>query len=781
MMRLFGNRFKKVKKKTTTTEKTKKNTADKKIKTFIRRYSVNLVVLFFSALLLSLFFPRGKSFQFSDMKEGGVYVGAEIIAPFSFPVNKSPEEYNADVTQARESIAPVFIRNNTIETEQKQKLARFLNQVRTLLNTANVNRDRLQQLFRNDGIIVSNEDVGLLFTGFIESNSASVRTRNELENRMAAFEEIARITRAAVNDFYSTGILDLNKQELPKATTKITVHQVNSDTSRVSHEDYEVPYLEDINYYFDKDEASKTLLDNLRTRYKLDEKRIKIIYQIAVHYLAPNILYNQQETEEMITMAVANVPLAKDQVLAGERIIDSHERITATHIERLNSLALAKAELGESSGFWSRLMPNIGKFFLVAIILAILFIFLWRDHPQIMNDRKEFLLILLVIILLGIITFLLNSFSLSVYLIPLSIAAIIITIFFNSRVGFLVAVAVSLLVGAMRGDEFGIVFISIFVSTIAILTVTKVRTRNWVLHSFAAIAGAYVLAILVHDLINYIPFSSIAQDIGFGLINAFLSPVFAYGLVIIFEFIFEMTTDMTLLELSDLNQPLLRQLAIEAPGTYHHSILVGTLAEAATEAIGGNALLARVGSYYHDIGKMEKPEYFVENQSKGRNPQEKLSPSMSSLILSNHVKKGVEIARQYNLPKEVEEFIYEHHGTSLMSYFYQKALEKTSEDQVSKDEFRYPGPKPRSRETAIVMCADAVEAASRTLKEPSPSRIKGLVEQIIDERFKSGELDNTPLTLKDLSNISEAFQKILNGIFHSRVEYPSEKKPVAAK
>ena len=178
---------------------------------------------------------------------------------------------------------------------------------------------------------------------------------------------------------------------------------------------------------------------------------------------------------------------------------------------------------------------------------------------------------------------------------------------------------------------------------------------------------------------------------------------------------------------------------------------------------------------------MEKPEYFVENQIKGRNPQEKLTPSMSSLILGNHVRKGAEMARQHNLPKEIEAFIYQHHGTSLMKYFYQKALENSTEEQVSENEFRYPGPRPQSRETAIVMMADAVEAASRTLKDPPPSRIKGLVEQLIDERFKSGELDDSPLTLHDLHKISDAFQKILNGVFHGRIEYPTIKPKEQSK
>ena len=258
---------------------------------------------------------------------------------------------------------------------------------------------------------------------------------------------------------------------------------------------------------------------------------------------------------------------------------------------------------------------------------------------------------------------------------------------------------------------------------------------------------------------------------GFGLMNGFLSPIFAYGLIMIFEYLFNMTTDMTLLELSDLNHPVLRQLALQAPGTFHHSLMVGNLAEAAAEAIGGYGLLARVGAYYHDIGKMEKPEYFVENQARGRNPQERLTPTMSALVLLNHVRRGSEMARELRLPQVVEAFIHQHHGTSLMTYFYQKAIEQRKEN-VADTEFRYPGPRPQTKETAVVMLADAVEATSRTLKDPSPNRIRQIVDHIVDERFRSGELDASPLTLQDLSKISDAFYKILNGLFHRRIEYP---------
>ena len=260
----------------------------------------------------------------------------------------------------------------------------------------------------------------------------------------------------------------------------------------------------------------------------------------------------------------------------------------------------------------------------------------------------------------------------------------------------------------------------------------------------------------------------------YGVMNGFLAPLFAYGLQVIFENIFDIVTDMRLLELSDLNSRILRKLAIRAPGTYHHSLMVGNLAEAAAEAIGAKALLSRVGSYYHDIGKIEKPEYFIENQIKSRNPHEKLSPSMSCLILTNHVRKGLEIAKEEKLPKEIRDFIAEHHGTNMMSYFYQKAEEKVSVEEIDESNFRYPGPKPSTKETGIVMLADAIEAASRTLKEPSASRIRGMVKAIVQDRFKESELDECPLTLRELTKITDSFETVLLGTFHARIEYPDQ-------
>jgi hypothetical protein len=770
-LNILTNRFNRKPKSKKAFDGLTKGNVQSKANPTLREFGIEILGVLLLAIIITFMFPRGKSFQFADLKEGRVYIGSEIIAPFTFPVNKSSEEYAADRKKARDSVPPVFNAEPKVADRQQDALVQFVNQLDNALKSSETSIENLEILFRDRGVVVSEEDLYLLLTGFAppESKPDIPVSSNVVKKRTSALDAIQGAIIPAVRELYSIGILDIDKSNFPLAQ-KISISKGQQDM---------VEELEDIQFYQGYAEAQNTLLEKLREESDLEERKVKIAYQIAVHFLEPNLLYDREEHQVRIKDALANVPLAKDQVLAGERIIDSHERVSKQHIEKLNSLAIAKAERGETMGFWASVVPIIGKFFITLFILSILIIFLWRANYEILKERKKLLLIALVILSIAMLTFLVNHFALSPYVIPVAMGTIIITIFFNANVGLVSAVVMSLLVGAMRGNEYGITFISVFASSLIILTVSKVRTRNWVLFSMGVTILAYIFAISVHDILSYVTFSDMAENWVYGLANGFLAPIFAYGLIIIFEFAFDMTTDMTLLELSDLNQPLLRQLAMTAPGTYHHSIVVGNLSESAAEAIGGNALLARVGAYYHDIGKMEKPEYFVENQSKGRNPQEGLTPSMSSLILLNHVRKGAEMARIQGLPSEVERFIYEHHGTGLMSYFYQKALEQSEGDPVSANEYRYPGPKPTSKETAIVMLADAVEATSRTLKDPTPSRIKNMVETLIDERFKSGELDHSPLTLQDLSKISEAFQKILNGIFHGRIDYPATKETSA--
>jgi putative nucleotidyltransferase with HDIG domain len=287
----------------------------------------------------------------------------------------------------------------------------------------------------------------------------------------------------------------------------------------------------------------------------------------------------------------------------------------------------------------------------------------------------------------------------------------------------------------------------------------------------------YALINFSYGFLHYESFRSMLENLFFYMLpNAILVPTAVFLLIGVFEKFFDVTTDITLLELSDLNHPLLKRLSVEAPGTFHHSIIVGNLAEAAAKEIGANSLLARVGCYYHDIGKMQRAEYFVENQAGAMNKHESLTPTMSSLILSKHVRAGMELAEEYKLPLAVKQFIPEHHGTSVMAYFYHKAQETMDAKDINENDFRYPGPKPQSKETAIAMLADTVEAASRTLPNPNLQRVSALVENLIEKRFQEGELDECDITLRELNKIKDAFIHILMGIHHLRIEYPGGEK-----
>jgi putative nucleotidyltransferase with HDIG domain len=270
-------------------------------------------------------------------------------------------------------------------------------------------------------------------------------------------------------------------------------------------------------------------------------------------------------------------------------------------------------------------------------------------------------------------------------------------------------------------------------------------------------------------------------DSAFAFSSGIAAAIVTTGITPLIELAFDYTTDIKLLELANLDRPILRRLMLEAPGTYHHSVVVGSLVEAAASEIGANPLLAKVCGYYHDIGKIKKPLYFIENQQSGKNPHDKLAPSMSGLILIAHIKNGVELAREIKLGQIITDTIQQHHGTSLITYFYEKAKQLKGSNAVKINDFRYPGPKPQTKEAGLVMLADVVEAASRTLENPTPSRIQGLVQNLTNKIFSDGQLDNCELTLKDLHNIAKSFNKILTGIHHHRIEYPDKTAPESRK
>jgi putative nucleotidyltransferase with HDIG domain len=363
------------------------------------------------------------------------------------------------------------------------------------------------------------------------------------------------------------------------------------------------------------------------------------------------------------------------------------------------------------------------------------------------------------------------------YVIPVPAICMLTVILFDDLVlGFAVAATASMLAGNIAGNNLSLSLVLFIGSIVGMLSVWRARRRSKIIWAGLYVGIVQLFCILLIHYQNHFSNEILRIQAAPVIISGILASFIVIGSPPIFENLFKVVTNISLLELSDFNHPLLRKMILEAPGTYQHSLIVGNLAEAASEAIGANSLLARVGAYYHDIGKIEKAEYFSENQIHLHSKHDKLQPNMSRLIIINHVKEGEELAKKYKLNPIIIDFITQHHGTSTMFYFYRRAMTDVEEDQeVQEEGFRYPGPKPQRKEIAIVLLADAVEAASRTLAEPNPERIGELVRKIINNKFIDGQLDECELTLRDLEIIGSVFLRILSAIYHSRVKYPEEK------
>lgn len=361
-----------------------------------------------------------------------------------------------------------------------------------------------------------------------------------------------------------------------------------------------------------------------------------------------------------------------------------------------------------------------------------------------------------------------------VYYIPFSLIPMLSILLFNNlEISFLVTLATSVACSSLSNMPFQLCLLFLISGIVSIILVNEARKRSTIIRA-GFITGAIQVISLV--FIEHL-WIGLPERYLILFLNGIVSSMIVLGVLPLFEYLFKTFTNISLLELADFHHPLLQRLILEAPGTYHHSLMVGNLCENACNVVGANALLARIGAYYHDIGKLSKPEYFSENQSVKESKHDTLSPAMSKLIIMNHVKEGEEIAKKYRLNPALIDFIQQHHGTGLVYYFYRRALENMEENQEIKEEvYRYPGPKPNTKETAIVLLADSVEAATRSLREPSPGKIEEMVHKVINNKFIEGQLDACDLTLKDLERISAVFIRILSGIYHSRVTYPEESR-----
>jgi hypothetical protein len=539
-------------------------------------------------------------------------------------------------------------------------------------------------------------------------------------------------------------------------------------------------------------EAVAAALHNLR----LSKPQRAVVAAVVQRMLRPNLTFNKNETESRKSQAREAVQPVLIQVKKGEMVVREGERVSEEQIAKLKTLR----ELGRG---YSTLRTAAGLFLAILLLLFTCHRFARRNIRKYRPDSRDLLflattfvgLFALVKLLIFVSTALESAFpyidsASYYYLFPFAVGTMLVRIVLNSEVALVFAVLCSLLLGVLFGNNLVIAFYALAGSLTGAHWVRQCKERSTLYRAGARLALVNALLVLGLQLVAGRPLDGqFLFKLGFALAGGLLCAMIVNGTIPLAEALFKYTTDIKLLELANLNNPALRELMIQAPGTYHHSVIVGNLVEAAAEMINANPLLARVAAYYHDIGKIRKPLYFIENLGIEENRHDKLAPSMSALILIAHVKDGVELAREHRLGTSLVEIIRQHHGTALIKFFYDKARSKADPDvqQVDERDYRYPGPKPQTREAALIMLADAVEAASRTLTDPTPARIQGMVQKIINNIFIDGQLDECELTLKDLHNIAKSFNRILAGIFHQRIDYPEpaykerEKEPAKRK
>ncbi len=507
----------------------------------------------------------------------------------------------------------------------------------------------------------------------------------------------------------------------------------------------------------------------------------------------PNTTYNEAKTvekREAAREAVSDVVI-REEFRKGQVIVEKGHIVTDRQFRIVQ-------EMLKEDTYINRTQIITGITLLILLLVVTFYVFGRKNVQHFRPSTKDIVFMATTLVLMLFLTWLGRALfenlaetpgwgpaSAWYFFIPVAAGGMLIRLVLNNEHAIIFTVVFSALVGLVTGSSLYMMAYTLVGTLVGIGAVQQVKHRMALMWSGLAVGAVNVATVLALVLLAGELFEiATLRAAFFAFASGVLSGFFVLAVLPLFETVFGYTTDIKLLELANLNHPLLRELIIRAPGSYHHSMMVGSLSEAAAESVAANPLLCRVGSYYHDVGKAKNPGYFAENQKLGENPHDKLKPNMSALIIKAHVKDGLEMARQHRLPREIQDFIAQHHGTSLISYFFHKAKQMEDPDipEVDEKDYRYPGPKPQSRETAICMLADGIEAASRAIPNPSPARLKGLVQKMINRAFTDGQLDECDLTLKDLNSIAKAFTRILTGIYHHRPEYPEQaRRPARAE
>ena len=751
------------------------------------KYWIQYSIIFLLIIIIAFLFPKGKTlkyaYQINDVTR------SPIIAPFTYPILKSEEKLELDLEEKKKSIPFIFNRNVKKVDEQILSINDFFMVIEKLRSTSKRLEESKRLVYERryhkqyekakSEFITDSTNFSILNLNFKRNYPFVLDKKgwnkyielDENEKTNASIKKDKELVIKICRNRWSEGIYDIKIGEI--FSTEVTINQG------------ELPDLARPGDFNDLEAAWIKAKKELLTRTKEDDIFRELGYDIIVEFMKPNLLYDLDVTEKRQKESISKVPRSHGVVLENELIVDANMRITEEVLSKLNSLSYAVSLQQERSGFYRLFGSFLGRLILLSVIISLFFAFLVVYRVSIFHDWKMVLLIsvifLLQIVLANIVVIQLGW---SEFLIPVTVGAMSLTILFDSRIGFMATTSFAIMIGLMVGQNIDLVIVSLFTATIAVYNIRDLRKRSQLFTTMFALIAASIFVIVGLGLFKGNSWEIIIRDIQFLTINSILAPILTYGLIGIFELLFEVTTNLTLIELLDYDHPLLKRAQQETNGTFNHSIVVGNLAEACANSIGAHSLLCRVGAYYHDIGKMEKSEYFIENQFSGDNKHDKITNTMSAKIIRAHVNSGLKLANQYGLPKIVSDFIPMHHGTTRVEYFYRMALKEAQEKggKVEESFFRYPGPKPNTKETGILMICEAVEAAVRSIKNPDIFKIETMINKIINQRIEDGQLDECPLTLNELNKIkgtvdgTTGMLPVLRGIYHIRVEYPDEPK-----
>ncbi|MCF8240414.1 MAG: HDIG domain-containing protein [Melioribacteraceae bacterium] len=711
---------------------------------------IKILILLVTIILIVLMFPKGESLE-SEVTVGSIWIEDDLIASNTFPVLKDPELYKRELQEAKKSVFPIFVKNESIPELMRDSLTKFTENFINLLN-----EDIFNESVNNYSKTNLSNSAYQTFLNLRRSNN-TLSTHNRKN-----FNDIKNFAQELLNRIYRQGYIDQ------------TYSDIQRDTIAVREGKYESVY--DKTKYFDAASLSKFIDLYTRNNFSSNEELNNAVIELIGLFVKPDITYSEQLTEEAMINAENKISLNDGIVNENERIVAKHDRITHEIKKKIDSYRISK---GEETGFWGKFAQNMGKFIHIIIIFTLFVIYIYLFRKRIYRDNKKILMIAIIILFVCSLTYLVEQISVNApieLLVLVPVAAMLFTIIFDSRVGFYSTVIIALIIGGLRGNDYVFAVTNIIAGGLAAYTVRDIKNRTQIFRSFVFILIGYIASILAFGLERFASAEQMMVSGAFAASNALISPVLTYGMIIFFEKIFGITTDLTLLELTDFNTPVLKELARNAPGTFTHSMTIGSMVESAAETIGANSILARVGAYYHDIGKLNEPETFVENQLNNDNLHERITPDKSAKLIIDHVNRGIEIAKENNLPQEIIDFIPMHHGTMVVSYFYEKAKEQLGKDNVSIEDYKYPGPKPNSKETALVMLADACESTVRSMTNPEPQKVENVISNLFKQRIDDGQLDDSPVTMSNLRHIKDAFQKILIGQHHKRIRYPKQEQ-----